>query len=1087
MGNSKIIMLMLLCSAASWGQSVSTAQIGGDVRDPTGAGLAEAEVRAVQTETGAIRTTTSGPNGSYTLLNLPVGPYRIEVTMAGFSKYVQSGIVLQVNSNPTIEAIMQIGSVNEQVTVEADAGMVETHSSGIGQVLDNKRIVELPLNGRQASQLIFLSGLATERTVGEGGNGSQLNSARNYPAPVISIAGGLSNGVTYLLDGGTHNDPYNNLSFPTPFPDALQEFKVESNALPAQYGHHSAAAVNGVTKSGTNAFHGAAFEFVRNGRFNARNFFDQKRQNLKRNQFGGTLGGPIMRDKLFFFAGYQGTRERRDPSNRIANVPTADMLRGDFRSIASAACNSGTARTLPASAGFVDNQISPTLLNPQSLALTSKLNVTPTDQCGRVAFTTRENTDENLTIGRLDYQANSNHSLFLRYQAAQLFSPDSFNGVTPLSSVNSSADDLMQSAVLGSTYILGANSVNSFRATLNRSRVDKLHPPVPDPTDLGVNVFVPVPKVIAVTVTGAFAIGGGNAAGGEYNSTNYQLVDDLSLIRGSHQIGMGVNWIHSALNGSGNFRTSGVFTFSGQALTNVALADFMLGRLSQVQQGSPNVSTYYNNYVGLYLQDNWKARRNFTVNYGVRWDPYTPVTNKWGRTNSFDKGLFDQGVKSKIYLNAPAGLRFPGDDGRPSSNKVGFNQMKNFAPRVGIVWDPKGDGKMTIRAAYGIFYDFPHLFYYWGVNTTAPFANLTTFPSPPGGFSNPWQGFAGGNPFPSTLGPNSAFYANQNYVNIKLDPKTTYVNQWNLSVQRQVGQDWLVTANYLGTSTIHLWAGNEQNPAVFVPGGTNTIGNVPSRRLLARANPTQGGFYGTMTQLDDGGTGSYQSLLLTVSKRLARGISAQANYNWSHCISDLPNSEPGIQGTNYLIPNQRASGRSNCVGVDRRQTLNASVVAQSPALGSSAITQALSRDWQLTGIVRSQSASYFEVTTGIDNALTGVLNQRPNVALANVYAATPGVDGWFAPGAFTAPTGGNYGNLGAYSLRGPGRFTVDIGLARTFKVKESHSLQIRGEAFNIQNRLNPANPVSVMNNVNFGKIQAASDPRIIQLAMKYSF
>ena len=194
-----------------------------------------------------------------------------------------------------------------------------------------------------------------------------------------------------------------------------------------------------------------------------------------------------------------------------------------------------------------------------------------------------------------------------------------------------------------------------------------------------------------------------------------------------------------------------------------------------------------------------------------------------------------------------------------------------------------------------------------------------------------------------------------------------------------------------------------------------------------------------------------------------------------------------VQNTNYLIPNQRRSSRSNCVGVDRRHLVNASAVALSPALGNSAITQALSRDWQLTGIVRAQSASYFEVTTGIDNALTGVLNQRPNVALTNVYAATPSVDGWFAPNAFTAPTGGTYGNLGAYSLRGPGRFTVDIGLARTFKLKESHALQIRGEAFNIQNRLNPANPVSAMNNVNFGKIQAASDPRIVQLAVKYSF
>jgi len=310
----------------------------------------------------------------------------------------------------------------------------------------------------------------------------------------------------------------------------------------------------------------------------------------------------------------------------------------------------------------------------------------------------------------------------------------------------------------------------------------------------------------------------------------------------------------------------------------------------------------------------------------VRWDPFFPLHNKNNRFSTFDQGLFNQGVRSTVYLNAPPGLRFPGDAGVPG-NATSYSQTKNFAPRIGVVWDPKGDGKMTVRAAYGLFYDFPHSFYYWGVNSAAPFGNLTTYATPPGGFSDPWQGFPGGNPFPATLGPNSPFYSNQNYVNVSLNPKTTYVNQWNLSVQRQVGRDWLVSANYLGTSIMHLWSGNEQNPAVFLPGGTNTLGNVPQRRVLARANPALGGLYGSVVQQDDGGTGSYQSLLFGVNRRLAHGITLQGNYNWSHCVSDLPNSEPGIQGTNYVIPNQRRSSRSNCVAVDRRHTVNVSAVA----------------------------------------------------------------------------------------------------------------------------------------------------------------
>ena len=1079
----------LLASVAAWAQSVSTAQIGGTVRDPTGLAVPGAEVRALQTATGAVRVATTDANGGYIIPSLVIGPYRIEVSKQGFTKFVQSGLVLQVNSNPEVNVSLQVGSVSEQVTVEAAATMAETHTTGIGQVMDNQRIVELPLNGRQATQLIYLTGLAAERNQNEAGNGSQLNTARNYPAPVLSIGGGLTNGVTYLLDGGTHNDPYNNLSFPMPFPDALQEFKVESNGLPAQYGQHSSAAINAVTRSGTNAFHGNLFEFFRNGHLNARNAFDQQRENLKRNQFGGTIGGPIQRDRLFFFVGYQGTRERRNPSSSVANIPTADMLAGDFRGIASAACNNGTAVTLPTSAGFTNNQINPSLLNPQAVQVAGLLNAIPTDACGTVKYSVRANTDENVTLGRVDYQASSKHSLFLRYQAAQLFQPTAFNGVTPLSSNNSSADDLMQSAVLGSTYVLGSNMVNSFRATLNRSRVDKQHPEIFSPADLGIPVYSPEQKHISLTVTGAFALGGGNAAGGHYNSLNYQLVDDVSVVRGSHQFGFGANWIHSVLNGLSDFRTTGVFTFSGQALTHNALADFMLGKLSQYQQASYNVSTYYGDYIGLYAQDSWKVRRNLTINYGVRWDPFLAIHNKYGRLSWFDRGLFDSGVKSKIYLNAPAGLVFPGDASAPANNATGNNQLGNLAPRIGLVWDPQGDGKMTVRAAYGIFYDFPHDFYYWGINSGPPFANLTTVQTPPGGFSNPWQGVAGGNPFPATLGPNAAFSPNQNYVNTTLNPKTTYVNQWNLSIQRQLGRDWLVSANYLGSGTVHLWSGTEANPAVFIPGGTNTLANVPQRRVLNLANAAQGGFYGTITQLDDGGTGSYHSLLLSLQRRFKKGLTVQANYNWSHCISDLPNSEPGIQGTNYMIPNVRSSSRSNCVAVDRRQTLNASAVAQSPGWGS-AWMKKTSKDWQLSGIVRAQTGTYFDVTTGIDNALTGALNERPNLLVANAYAATPGVNGWFAtPTAsiFGAPAAGTYGNLGANAFLGPGRFTTDVSLVRSFRVTEKQSLQIRGEAFNIQNRLNASTPVSATNNPNFGKVQSASDPRIVQLALKYSF
>ena len=318
----RVFLISFAICISAFGQG-STSQINGAVRDPSGLAVPGAEVKATQTATGAARTATTGADGQYVLPNLPIGPYQLEISKAGFSKYVQTGIVLQVDTNPTVDAVLKVGAVTEQVSVQADAALVETHSTGVGSVIDQQRVVDLPLNGREATQLIFLSGMATT------GNGTNLNSIRNYPTQLISVAGGQGNGITYLLDGGMHNDVMNSLNLPLPFPDALQEFKVESNALPAEYGLHASAAINAVTKSGTNQLHGDAFEFFRNGDLNARDFFAPTRDTLKRNQYGGTLGGPIKKNKLFIFGGYQGTIIKSNPPQTIALVPTpASRSRG---------------------------------------------------------------------------------------------------------------------------------------------------------------------------------------------------------------------------------------------------------------------------------------------------------------------------------------------------------------------------------------------------------------------------------------------------------------------------------------------------------------------------------------------------------------------------------------------------------------------------------------------------------------------------------------------------------------------------------------------------------------------------------------
>src|SRR5437660_2961779 len=349
--------------AMAWAQA-TTAQISGTAKDQSGAVLPGVEVTVTQTATGAKRSTVSNETGNYVLASLPLGPYMLQAELPGFKAYVQTGIVLQVDANPTINVVLQIGQVSEQVEVQADAGLVETRTTAIGQVVTNQQVAEMPLNGRDAQELIFLAGMATYP-----GQGS-ITSILNYPTVCVSVAGGNGHGVSYLLAGSIWQDPYNSLSMPLPFPDALQEFKVETSAMPAQFGFHATATVNAVTKSGTNEFHGDLFEFVRNGIFNARDAFATKRDTLKRNQFGGVIGGPIKKDKLFFFGGYQRTSLRSDGVQNTAFIPTPSALAGDFTDLASPACNKGRLVTLSEKyldgtpTGFSNNRIDPARLNP---------------------------------------------------------------------------------------------------------------------------------------------------------------------------------------------------------------------------------------------------------------------------------------------------------------------------------------------------------------------------------------------------------------------------------------------------------------------------------------------------------------------------------------------------------------------------------------------------------------------------------------------------------------------------------------------------------------------------------------------------
>ncbi|HVW87394.1 MAG TPA: carboxypeptidase-like regulatory domain-containing protein, partial [Bryobacteraceae bacterium] len=494
------------CAPRLDAQAVAIAEVAGRVTDPSGAPVSGAQVTITETEKQQVRNVVSDDQGRYALPNLPVGPYKLEVQASGFKTYVQSGILLQVGNNVEINAVLQIGSVNESIEVTASAAMVETRENAVAQVIDEKRIVDLPLNGRQPTQLIVLSGAAVNAP------GGGMTGSKNYASSTtISVAGGQANGVNYLLDGGDHNDNATNVNLPIPFPDALQEFSVQTSSLPARYGLHPGAVVNAVTKSGTNTMHGSLFEFLRNGDVNARNTFAPRHDTLKRNQFGGTFGDKIIRDKLFFFGGFQATRQRTDPPQSVAYVATPSTLNGDFSSIDGSGCISGgKAKQLVdpyTKVPFANNQIPVSRFNQQALNLLKYVPMS-NDPCGKITYGIPSTGDENQGIGRVDWVQNSKHSLFGRYFITDYQNPPVFDGKNLLTTTAAGSDERVQSLTIGDTYSISPTAINSFHATASRRRINRGPADnLINGSDLGVNILSPDKNFLQATVSSYFNVG----------------------------------------------------------------------------------------------------------------------------------------------------------------------------------------------------------------------------------------------------------------------------------------------------------------------------------------------------------------------------------------------------------------------------------------------------------------------------------------------------------------------------------------------------------------------------------------------------
>jgi hypothetical protein len=1084
---------------------VAVAQVDGYVNDPSGQAVAGAQVKATEVDRDQVHWATTDIAGRYQLPNLPVGQYQLSISSPGFKTYVQKGIVLDAAANRTITVTLEIGAATESVQVTANAAQVETKENGISQVIASQIIVDMPLNGRNPADLLRISGIATSDMQLNGGDlVSSKNIQGSNGSGQYAVAGGGANGVNWLLDGGDNNDAFSNVNLPVPFPDAVQEYNVQTNGLSAQYGLHSGGVVNIVTKSGSNAFHGDFFDFLRNRDLNGRpkGVINQQpaRDSLKRNQFGGTIGGRIIKDKLFFFGGYQGTRQRSDPGLNTAYVPTAAALAGDFSVLDGVKSSGGclsTARLMKDASGtpYPNNQIPISTFDPAGKKLAAAYLPTSPNPCGTYLYGYLSNNPDDQWIGRIDYNISPKHLFFGRYYIYDYMALALFDGHNALTTGSSGNRDRSQTITIGDTYTLSPTAFNAFHATFDRRRDNRSSASMFSPKDLGVNMFINIPDYTDVAVTnysgGGFSVGCGSCALASFDINTYQAADDFTLIHGRHQLSFGFDGRKNQFNSDNYQQANGIFAFNGST-TGDGLADLLIGRFSGLTDGNVLSDYLRQTVIAAYVQDAFHATRHFSINIGLRWEPSIPPYDKYGRGNQFSWPLFLQGWHSSVYPTAPAGLIFYGDSPDKYGKAFTASHWATFSPRLGLVWDPKGDGKQTIRASFTQLHDTSELYYpeRWTLNS--PYVSSLTLTS--GQFSNPFASYVlngkTGDPFPGVV----VFPTQGAYITIPPNNQVTYLMQWNLSYQRQIAADWVVKANYLGNAGRHIWGSVDINYSLPIAGATTS--NTNNRRLTYLANPALGQYYSNIQQTDDGANSEYHGLFLSAEHAFARHYTLVANYSWSHCVSSWDFAGE-LAGPLYQNPLNRAQGeRGNC-GYDHRQTFVATLVAVSRGVGGK-IARKLTQDWQLSPIISFGTGRPIQLTVGgKDISLSGQALDRPEVIAPDQVHTVPQGDPhyWFNPAAFMCAGSnaactvfsGQFGNLGRNSVYGPGTINWDMALTRRFSASERWKVDFRTDFFNIMNHANWGNPGSNATSSTFGEVTSFGSPRIVQMAMKVYF
>ncbi len=1055
-------LLLFVTLVACFGESALSAQqptgtISGLVTDVTGAPVSGAIIRAVSESTGVTRQASSTESGAFVIPLLPAGTYEVCAEAGGFYRVQQKGILLNANLVLTVNFVLEAGNLSETIIVQGRPGQIDSSTGTLRQVIEEQKVTELPIVDRNPTRLVLLAAGTADQsnpavTFG-GGEQARMTSLTTvsqvaYPGTlVISSGGGRSDAVHYVLDGGSNRDIYLNLNSPLPNPDALQEFVIQTNNLSAEHRSAGGGLVTVTTKAGSNNLHGSIFTYLRNDALNATPFFNNARgggkDTLKRSQFGGTIGGPIVRDRLFAFASYQGLRIRKGATRTRYVVFTDAQRAGDFG----------------------DTSVT---INPLSEALLEYIPRAANQETGELYLDKRQRESENQYLLRVDLATRRNQLFgkFFDSRYPKEMAPGAkgniYKGIPGYDFTYTVVSAGLNSIMTGSTVnnltfaftdlqtvVIGASPVG----------MNDLNPQVAGIREINVNFGGNISRINFLQ------------RDRQIRRRSWQITDGAHWVRGKIDLAFGAELSQSNLHHVSHYRQAGFYTFEGPQ-------EFMTGKLRRLIQGGGEFTDKMSWGGSLYASSNVRLSNRLNLSLGVRWDPFDPPSDKDRKVTCFVTG-----AKSLRFPNAPMGILFGGESGCPAA---GFRRSwANFAPRIGFAYDVGGRARTVIRGGIGLAYQPPYLQALNNLVANPPFSPQVAISNTQ--FDDPY-GFKGiPNPFPERFGPRAG--SADDIFNLPAIVSSYELNwnpprawNYNLTMEHQFFTDMVMRAAYIGARGGML--------------GFNTDVNFPATvdelAKGARPNPE----FGKMTQNQSRGSSSYNAFQIGVSKRFAKSIAFDAYYTWSKSI-DAVSSISDVDELNVFNPLDPLGYRA-VSDFDLRHRFVSNFMWELPNPAINGFWGFLVSGWQASGICSAQTGAPFSVVSNNNISDDYEINRSQVLAtLTGQPGLTAGpktlrIEKWFTTEAFAATPDNSFGTAPRNVLTGPGQFTFDLALSKQIAIKDGIQLQYRAEFFNAFNRTNfhlPDNNAgrAALPNPEFGRITGSLDPRTIQMALKLRF